>query len=213
MNACRLHRIAAAPPRAGAPYNGPMVRRVVYAVSISLDGYIARRNGDVDFLVMPEDYSMEAFFETIDTAVMGRKTFEVSRRMGGPPPGWSTPMFVLSRTAPAGEHEGVVFAGEAPGEFVAALRQRPGKNIWLMGGGELAAAFLAEDLVDELHLGVVPVLLGEGIPAFPAGFPQRDLVLVDSLTYSKGLISLRYERSRPNTAPRRRRSSGRATGG
>jgi dihydrofolate reductase len=77
------------------------------------------------------------------------------------------------------------------------VRERPGKDIWLMGGGELARAFLNADLVDRLHLGVVPVLLGAGIPLFPSGFPQRDFRLIENKTFSKGLISLMYERSRP----------------
>ena len=64
-----------------------------------------------------------------------------------------------------------------------------------MGGGELTRAFLQDDLVDELYLGVVPVLIGEGIPAFPGGFPQRDFALVENKTYSKGMIALRYERA------------------
>jgi len=65
-----------------------------------------------------------------------------------------------------------------------------------MGGGELARDFLKADLVDELYLGVVPVLLGEGIPLFPSGFPQRDFSLVENKTYSKGLITLKYKRTR-----------------
>ena len=71
-----------------------------------------------------------------------------------------------------------------------------------MGGGELARAFLNADLVDRLYLGVVPVLLGEGIPLFPSGFPQRDFTLLENKSYSKGLITLKYERSRPK--PKRR---------
>ena len=81
--------------------------------------------------------------------------------------------------------------------LVREIRKRPGKNIWLMGGGELAREFLKADLVDELLLGVVPVLLGEGIPLFPAGFAQRDFALVENKTYSKGLIELKYRRARP----------------
>jgi dihydrofolate reductase len=65
-----------------------------------------------------------------------------------------------------------------------------------MGGGELARDFLKADLVDELYLGIVPVLLGAGIPLFPSGFPQRNFSLVENNTYSKGLIVLKYERSR-----------------
>jgi len=82
------------------------------------------------------------------------------------------------------------------------LRKRPGKNIWLMGGGELARSFLEEDLVDELYLGIVPVLIGEGLPLFPSGFPQREFSLLENKTYSKGLIALRYARTRTKTKRR-----------
>jgi dihydrofolate reductase len=77
------------------------------------------------------------------------------------------------------------------------LRQRPGKNIWLMGGGELARDFLKDDLVDELYIGVVPVLIGEGIPLFPSGFPQCEFSLLENKTFSKGMIALKYSRIRP----------------
>ncbi len=82
------------------------------------------------------------------------------------------------------------------------LRKRPGKNIWLMGGGELARDFLKADLVDELYIGMVPVLLGEGIPLFPSRFPQRNFSLIENKTYSKGMIALRYQRIRPKTKRR-----------
>ena len=65
-----------------------------------------------------------------------------------------------------------------------------------MGGGELAREFLRADLIDALHLGIVPTLLGEGIPLFPAGFPQRNFKLVENRTYSKGLVVLNYQRVR-----------------
>jgi dihydrofolate reductase len=80
------------------------------------------------------------------------------------------------------------------------LRKKKGKNIWLIGGGELMREFLKEDLVDELYLGIRPVLIGEGIPLFAAGFPQREFTLVESKTYSGGLIALKYERVRGKTA-------------
>jgi dihydrofolate reductase len=79
--------------------------------------------------------------------------------------------------------------------LLAEFRKQPGKDIWLMGGGELARDFLKADLVDELYLGIVPVLLGSGIPLFPSGFPQREFELLENKTYSKGLVSLHYERS------------------
>lgn len=170
------------------------MRKLVLGLGISIDGYIARLNGAVDFLFMPKDYSMASFFAGIDTAVMGRKTFDVAS--AGSFGGSSMATYVFSRTRPAGEHDGVTFVDQAPEGFIAELRKRPGKDIWLMGGGELARDFLKADVVDELYLGVVPVLLGEGIPLFPSGFPQRDFSLVENKSYSKGLITLKYERVR-----------------
>jgi len=173
------------------------MRKVVLGLGISLDGYIARPNGAVDFLFMPKDYSMADFFATLDTAVMGRKTFAVAQKMGGASHGPSMKSYVFSHTLPPGERDGVTFVNQSPAEFIAQLRNRPGKDIWLMGGGELARDFLKADLVDELYIGVVPVLLGVGIPLFPAGFPQRDFSLVENKTFSKGMIALKYKRVRP----------------
>jgi dihydrofolate reductase len=172
------------------------MRNVVLGLGITIDGYIARLNGAVDFLFMPKDYSMAPFFKTIDTAIMGRKTLDVALKMGGSFGGSAMATYVFSRSKPAAERDGIVFVNESPATFISKLRERRGKNIWLMGGGELARDFLKADLVDELYLGVVPVLLGEGIPLFPSGFPQRDFALVENKTYSKGLIALKYARAR-----------------
>lgn len=172
------------------------MRNVVLGLGISLDGYIARLNGAVDFLFMPKDYSMAPFFETIDTTIMGRKTLDAALKMGGGSFGSSMAAYVFSHSKPPGDRDGVVYVDESPASFIGKLRKKPGKDIWLMGGGELARAFLKEDLVDSLHLGIVPVLLGEGIPLFPSGFPQRDFALVENKSYSKGMIALKYERAR-----------------
>jgi dihydrofolate reductase len=171
------------------------MRKVILGVGISLDGYLARPNGDIDFLFMPKDYPMGEFAAAIDTTLMGRKTFAAALRMGGTFGGGMT-NYVFSRTVAAGEQDGVVFVKQSPAALVGRLRRTAGKHIWLMGGGELARAFLKADLVDELSLGVVPVLLGAGIPLFPAGFPQRDFRLVENRTYAKGLIALTYQRVR-----------------
>jgi len=80
------------------------------------------------------------------------------------------------------------------------LRKKKGKDIWLIGGGELTREFLKVDLVDKLYLGIVPVLVGEGIPLFAAGFPQREFTLAESKIYSGGLIALEYERVRRKAA-------------
>ena len=172
------------------------MRKVTAGLGISLDGYIARPDGAVDFLFMPKDYSMGPFMKTIDAAIMGRKTYEVGLKMGGSFGGPSMKAYVLSRTLPPGKREGVEFTNELPKKLVERLRQQKGKHLWLMGGGEVIRDFLKEDLIDELYLGVVPVLIGEGIPLFPAGFPQREFRLLENKSFSQGLIALKYERAR-----------------
>jgi len=182
-----------------------MARKVVLGLGISLDGYIARLDGSVDFLFMPKDYSMAPFFKTIDTAILGRKTYDVAKAMGGGGFGGSMLFYVMSKTLPPGEREGVIFTQESPASLVAHLRKSIGKDIWMMGGGELARDFLRADLIDELYIGIVPVLLGEGIPLFPGGFPQRDFALLENRSYSRGLIALKYERVRVKPKSKRKR--------
>lgn len=174
------------------------MRRIVLGLGISLDGYIARRDGSVDFLFMPKDYSMAPLFETCDIAIMGRKTLEAGLRLGKTDtiatPGLAC--YVFSRTLPPGERNGATVVNDSPKSFVQFLRKRKGKNIWHMGGGELACEFLKADLIDELYLGIVPKLLGEGLRLFPSGFPERHFRLLENKSFSQGLISLKYERLR-----------------
>jgi len=174
------------------------MRKVVLGLGISLDGYIARLDGSVHFLFMPKDYSMGPFFKAIDTAIMGRKTYEVGLKMGGAGAfgGSSMAYFVMSRTLPPGERGGVIVTKQSPAALMAEICKRRGKDVWLMGGGEIAREFLKADLVDEIYLGVVPVLLGEGLPLFPSGFPQRNFELLENKSFSKGLVALKYKRLR-----------------
>jgi dihydrofolate reductase len=183
---------------------------VILGVSMSLDGLIARANGDIDFLIHPKDFSPGAFYASADAAIMGRKTLEAGLRMtGGKLPKTSMKMYVMSRTQPPGERDGVIFVDESPTALVARMRKQPGKDIWLTGGGEIAREFLKEDLVDEMYLGIVPMLLGEGIPLFPAGFPQREFTLTENKTYSQGLIALKYERAREGASSAQERTKAR----
>ncbi|MGO9257774.1 MAG: dihydrofolate reductase family protein [Bryobacteraceae bacterium] len=169
------------------------MRKVILGVGISLDGYIARPDGAVDFLFMPKDFSMAEFLASVDISIMGRKTLEAARRLGAK---FDSPAanYVFSRSEAAGARDGVTFVNEPPAVLIERLRKQPGKHIWLMGGGELAREFLIADLVDEVHLGIVPVLLGAGIPLFPSGFQQRNFKLIENKTYSQGLIALKYAR-------------------
>jgi dihydrofolate reductase len=174
------------------------MRKIILGCAMSLDGYIARPNGSVDFLVMPKDGSkiMAEFFSKIDTVIFGRKTLDAAAALGGAPKGhWTT--YVFSRSLPPGERDGMIFVDQPPADLVRDLRKVRGKHIFHMGGGELARSFLEADLVDELSLSLVPILLGEGIPLFPRGFPQRDFELIENKTHSPGLVSLTYQRIRP----------------
>jgi len=180
------------------------MRKVVLGLGISLDGYIARRNGDVDFLFMPKDYSMADFFAGVDTAFMGRKTYDIAKKLGGGSFGPKMAAYVFSRKRSPGDRDGVTFTNRSPAALVGQLRKRDGKDIWLMGGGELIRDFLKADLVDELYIGVVQILLGEGLPLFPAGFPQREFALIENKSFSRGLIALKYKRVRGKAKKRAR---------
>lgn len=174
------------------------MRKVILGAGITLDGYIARRDGSYDYLVMTKDGEavMAEFFATIDTIVMGRKTYEAAIATGVSYESPDFAAYVFSRTEKAGERNGVTIINESPAAWLEKIRARPGKHIYHGGGGELARSFLQADLIDELFLGVAPILLGDGLPLFPAGFPQRDFTLVENKTYPENQIALRYQRAR-----------------
>jgi dihydrofolate reductase len=180
-----------------------MSRKVILGFGISLDGYIARRNGDLDFLVIDKEGEavMADFFAKIDTTIMGRKTatgWVKMRERGEIPDTPGMANYVVSRRWKAGKREGFEVVNGSLTAFVRKLKRRQGKDIYLGGGGELARSFLEEDLVDELFIGLGPVLLGDGIPGFPRKFPQREFRLTVCKSYSNGSVELRYERKRNN---------------
>jgi len=182
-----------------------MPRKVILGFGISIDGYIARRNGAMDYLVIDKEGEavMMDFFAKIDTTLMGRKTADATaamRKRGEIPdmPGMST--YVFSRRWKPGKRDGFEVVSGSLTAFVRKLKRRQGKDIYLGGGGELCRSFLQEDLVDEIFLGLGPVLLGDGIPAFPGKFPQRNFKLIECKSYSNGSVALRYERIRTKTS-------------
>lgn len=185
-------------------YNSGMSRKVILGFGISIDGYIARRNGAMDYLVIDKEGEsvMADFFAKIDTTIMGRKTavgMVKMRKSGEIPETPGITNYVVSRRWKPGKREGFEVVSGSLTAFVKKLKRRPGKDIYLGGGGELARSFLQEDLVDELFIGLGPMLLGDGIPGFPGKFPQRDFRLRECKAYSNGSVALRYERIRPET--------------
>jgi dihydrofolate reductase/predicted transcriptional regulator len=182
-----------------AIYNRGMARRVILGLGLSLDGYIARRNGDLDFLAIDKEGEavMADFFSKIDTTIMGRKTaagWVKMRERGEIPETPGMANYVVSRRWKPGKRDGFEVVNGSLTALVRKLKRRQGKDIYLGGGGGLVRSFLREDLVDELFLGVGPVLLGDGIPGFPAKFPQRDFRLTECKAYSNGSVGLRYVR-------------------
>jgi dihydrofolate reductase len=182
-----------------------MSRQVILGFGISIDGYIARRNGAMDYLLIDKEGEsvMADFFAKIDTTIMGRKTavgMVKMRKSGEMPETPGITDYVVSRRWKPGKRVGFEVVSGSLTAFVKKLKDRPGKDIYLGGGGELARSFLQKDLVDELFIGVGPVLLGDGIPGFPGKFPQRDFRLTECKAYSDGSVALRYERIRTKTS-------------
>jgi dihydrofolate reductase len=168
------------------------MRKIKLSVANSLDNYIARTDGGYDWIRMDEDYGFEEFFGAVDTVLIGRKMHDLMVNRGIPAyKGMKNYVFSHSH---AGESEdGVSFVSENKRDFVHKLRHTPGKDIWLAGGGELIVSFLQAGLVDQVALGVQPVLLGEGIPLFPSNFPQTNLRLIECKSYASGVVMLTYD--------------------
>jgi len=143
-------------------------RKVIVHIAMSADGYIARTDGDLEWLTARPApagfYGIDAFMQSIDTKVLGRKTYEASLRMGAKFDS-KRPTIVFSRhPRPKDAPPTVEFTDEAIDLFVNRLRESPGKNIWLMGGGEIIASFLDAQAIDEFVISVVPIFIGDGIP-------------------------------------------------
>ena len=168
-----------------------MVRRLRYQVAMSLDGFIAGLNGEYDWIVMDPAIDFDALFKEFDTAVMGRKTYDVTTAQGGTGAMPGLDVIVFSRTLPSATHPGVRIVNDDPREVVAELKKKPGRDIWLYGGGELFRTLLDAGLVDTVEPAVMPVLIGAGIPLMPPGASTR-LVLADQKTLPSGIVALAY---------------------
>lgn len=169
-----------------------MGRLVRYQVAVSLDGFIAGPNGECDWIVMDPAVDFAALYKEFDTVIMGRKTYEAANAQGG---GGAMPgmeVVVFSRTLPPVTKKGFRIVKDDPRDVVAALKAQPGRDIWLFGGGELFRSLLTAGLVDSVEVGVMPVLLGSGIPLLPPGATTK-LKLTDQVTLrASGIVGLSY---------------------
>lgn len=168
------------------------MRRVRYNVAASLDGYIAGPAGEFDWIPHDPAVDFAALFAKVDTVLLGRRSYELTRR--GPAPwGPGTRVYVFSRTLSPGDHPGVtVVADDAPA-VVAGLRAEAGDGeIWLFGGGALFRSLLMDGQVDSIEVTIVPVLLGGGIPLLPPPADRKALTLTGTRTYPSGMVTLVY---------------------
>lgn len=174
------------------------MRKVTFGGACSLDNFIARKDDSVDWLLWDKEVSeiMESFWKTIDTVVMGRRTYEVAARMGtGAYPGVKN--YVFSQTLRKAGTDSLAFVSEDAAAFVRRLKSEEGKGICVMGGGLLAKSLFEADLIDEVGLNIHPVLLGSGIPLFYEMPHQIDLELIKSQLLSNGCMVLTYRVKRP----------------
>ena len=169
---------------------------VVYSAATSLDGFIADVDGGVDWLhaamVPGEGYGLREFMASVDAVLMGSGTYEKSLTMGGGPlMASTTPCWVFSKRK-LESVKGMTVTSADPAEVVAALPGQGIRRAWLMGGGRLASSFLAAGLIDQIVLGVMPVVLGRGLPLFGGAVPVSTLELVESKTFKGGALGLTY---------------------
>jgi dihydrofolate reductase len=160
---------------------------IIYYVAASLDGYIATPQGGIEWLQpfedAGEDYGYGEFYASIEAVLLGRMTYEKCLEF----PEWpyaGKPYWVFSKAS-----------GNNPSKVVAELKGRGIRRAWLVGGGKLAAAFRAEELITEHVVSFVPVLLGAGIPLFDGPGPAESLKLLGSRAYGNGIVQLRYRRA------------------
>ena len=170
------------------------MRKITYGAAVSLDGFIAGANEEIDWLRMSDDVNaiMAESWKGVDAMLIGRKTYEFAARMGGGPGGMSKiKTYVFSRTM-AEAPEGAQLVREDAVGFVQELKAQAGGDIILMGGGELGTALIEGGVVDEIGLNLHPVLLGGGVPMFPAIARRVDLTMAEARPIARDCVYLSY---------------------
>ena len=172
-------------------------RKVVVFIAMSLDGFIAKLDGDIGFLSVVEqkgeDYGYSEFSKSVDTVIIGRKTYDHVIEMGYDYPHQDKDVYILSRSDRQEKGLSKYFKGSLKG-LVEELKGHRGKNIYCDGGAEVINALLNENLIDELIISIIPVMLGDGVPLFKGGRPENKLELLNVKNFDKGLVKLHYKR-------------------
>ena len=171
------------------------MRKVKFSIANSLDNYIARKDGAIDWILEGDEAASEMteFWKNIDAVVIGRKTYEPVLKSGTPFPTFpGVKNYVLSRTLKESPDKNVEIIREDAVEFIRKLKTEQGKDIFVMGGGLLAKALFEANLIDEFGVSIHPMLLGSGIPLFHEIVNQIDLELIECKSFKNGCVSISY---------------------
>ncbi|MGX7013593.1 dihydrofolate reductase family protein [Vagococcus silagei] len=168
-------------------------RKIILYIAMSLDGYIATKDGSIDWLesdepILEEDNSYETFYETVDTVIMGSTTYDQVVNELSPDiyPYENATSYVLTSKKRT-DKENIHFVNQDIVDLVDDLKEKSGKNIWIVGGSSIVAPLVAANLIDEYQLAIVPVILGEGIPLFKA--QEKTIFLKKEKVYTKNNLS------------------------
>lgn len=173
-----------------------MERKVILFIATSLDGYIATNEGSIDFLSMVEqpgeDYGYSEFNSTVDTVIIGRKTYDKVLSMGFEYPHADKEVYIITRTERPTIGNFKFYTGDLT-QLVNDLKSQSGNNIYCDGGAEIAHDLMRNNLIDEFIISIIPVMLGNGIRLFNDGRPIRELTLVSTKQFASGLVQLHYK--------------------
>ena len=176
------------------------MRKVILYIAASIDGFIARENGEIDWLENPnyhiegESFGYDEFYDSIDTTLMGNQTYRQVLGFDVPFPYPDKTNYVFSRSK-SGHDEHVQFINSDIPDLIAALKKEEGRDIWLVGGSQINGPLLSQGLIDKIILTLIPVTLGTGIPLFSgSGQIDNHFRLEDSKTYKNGFVQLTYNK-------------------
>src|SRR5689334_1207376 len=169
------------------------MRKIRYLVATSVDGFIAGPNGEADWIITDPEVDFPAIWAQFDTLLMGRRTYEAASKRLGERAFTGITTIVFSRTLKPQDHPRTTVVSQLNADWIQALKNQSGKDIWLMGGGQLFRSFLDSGYVDSVEISVIPVLLGNGIPLLPPPYTSAKLRLFNSKIYRSGRVSLAYE--------------------
>lgn len=172
-------------------------RKLVLYIAMSLDGFIAGENDDISWLSIVEqegeDYGYFEFIKTVDTVIMGRKTYDKVLSFGIEFPHKDRKCYVLSKSK-SGSDDNVEYWNDNVNNLLSHIRQNEGLNIFCDGGSEVVFELMKHHLIDEYVVSIIPIMLGKGIPLFKAGRETEHLTLTKCLSFPKGLVQLWYQR-------------------